>query len=256
MVGFFRRVRAWIYIAVALVLNGMAGLAGGLLPERRLLRLLPALVGFAAGALIGAVFLDVLPEALERTGGAGLSWALASFVVMAIIEWSLGHRHHHDHRHHAPEEHHGLRRPALPAAILGTDAIHNIGDGAVIAAALLVSPRVGLAAAFAVVVHEIPQELGDYALLRAAGMARARALALLALVQLSAALGALGVAIGARLLGSLLGVVLGLASGSFLYIAATDLLPEIHAGHRPADRRERMIGFLLGIGVLLAASAL
>ncbi len=236
-----------VYIAVALLANSAAGLAGGLLPERRLSRLLPPLVGFAAGALIAAVFLDVLPETLSSLGAGALSWILGSFVFMALLEWWLGRRHHHEQR---PSR----QAPALPAAVLGADAVHNLGDGAVIAAAFLVSPRVGWATTFAVVVHEVPQELGDYALLRAAGWKRGRALLVLAGIQLTAFIGALGVVIGASAFDRLLGVVLAVACGSFLYIGATDLLPEVQAAQGPRDRRERLLGFLGGVLALLVAA--
>ncbi|QAT82316.1 Zinc/Iron permease [Corallococcus coralloides] len=235
-----------LLVFVAVGLNGLAGLAGGVLSEPWLQRRLPALVAFAAGTLLSAVFLEVLPEAVAARGDEAFAWAFASFVALALLEWGLGH-HHHDaeiaagHAHGHPA-HRGS--PTLPSALLASDALHNLGDGAAVAAAFLVSPQAGFATAFAVIVHELPQEVGDYALLRAAGWTRARALLALGAVQLTAAVGAAGVLLGTRYLPSLQGTVLAIAGGSFLYIGAVDLLPELRRG---PDSRQRLVGFLCGL---------
>lgn len=234
----------WQLIALTLVLDGLAGLAGGLLSERWLSRHLAALVGFAAGALLAAVFLEVLPETFATFGMGTLTWAFAGFVLLALIEWLLG-------RHHR-----GAQNKALPAALLLSDSLHNVGDGAAIAAAFLLSTRVGVGIAIAVIAHEVPQEIGDYALLRHAGWQRARALRALAGVQLTAVLGAVGVVVASGLTRRLTGPVLSLAAGTFLYIGATDLLPELKTGRSFRERCERMIGFLAGIGTILLAGAL
>ncbi|WP_375756279.1 ZIP family metal transporter [Corallococcus exercitus] len=238
-----------LLVFLAVGLDGLAGLAGGVLSERWLQRRLPALVAFAAGTLLSTVFLEVLPEAVEARGEAAFAWAFASFVALALVEWALGHHHHdaeaaaghaHGHVHH--HAHPGA--PTLPSALLASDALHNVGDGAAVAAAFLVSPHAGFATAFAVIVHELPQEVGDYALLRAAGWSRARALVALGAVQLTAAVGAAGVLLGTEYLPSLQGTVLAIAGGSFLYIGAVDLLPELRRG---PDSRQRVVGFLCGL---------
>lgn len=235
-----------LFVFIAVGLDGLAGLAGGVLSERWLQRRLPALVAFAAGTLLSAVFLEVLPEAVEARGNTAFTWAFASFVALALLEWALGHHHHHAEaaagHAHGPHAHPGA--PTLPATLLASDALHNVGDGAAVAAAFLVSPEAGFATAFAVIVHELPQEVGDYALLRAAGWSRAGALVALAGVQLTAAAGAAGVLLGTRYLPSLQGTVLAIAGGSFLYIGAVDLLPELRRG---PDSRQRVVGFLCGL---------
>ncbi|MBZ4375753.1 ZIP family metal transporter [Corallococcus sp. AS-1-6] len=235
-----------LLVFIAVGLDGLAGLAGGVLSEPWLQRRLPALVAFAAGTLLSAVFLEVLPEAVKAQGDAAFAWAFASFVALALLEWGLGH-HHHDAEAaagHAHGAHGHPGSPTLPSALLASDALHNVGDGAAVAAAFLVSPEAGFATAFAVIVHELPQEVGDYALLRAAGWTRARSLAALAAVQLTAAVGAAGVLLGTRYLPSLQGTVLAIAGGSFLYIGAVDLLPELRRG---PDARQRVVGFLCGL---------
>jgi zinc and cadmium transporter len=250
--------RSTLFIWLAVLANGLAGLAGGLLSERWLTRHLSALIAFSAGALLGAVFLEVFPEALEATGPAAFQWALASFLALTFVEWFLG-PHHHDHSPHEPGHHHhdplGASSTVVPS-LLAADALHNIGDGAAVAAAFLVSPQAGVATALAVIAHELPQEVGDYALLRAAGLSRARALLALGGVQLTAVLGAGAVLFGSHLVEGLAGIILALASGTFLYIGATDLLPELRHSRTARERRGRMVGLLLGLGLVAVAGAL
>jgi zinc and cadmium transporter len=224
-----------------MVVDGVAGLAGGLFSEGWLKRHLSELVGFAAGALIAAVFLDVLPESVARLDAAALDWAFGGFVGLAILEWALGQHHHGGEG----------RKAALPPALLLSDALHNIGDGIAIAAAFLASTRAGIGISLAVIAHEVPQEIGDYALLRAAGMSRSRAVLWLALVQLTAGVGAVGVWLASEASRNVSAVLIAIASGTFLYIAATDLLPEIHSGPSASERRKRLFGFLLGICLIV-----
>jgi zinc and cadmium transporter len=230
----------WLYIAVAILLDGCAGLAGGVMPERWIVTRRPALVGFASGVLLGVVFLDLLPEALAKgSSRAVLGTALASFTAMACLEWWLGHR----------RSRHSAQGP-LPIMLLGSDALHNIGDGAAIAASFLASPRLGVVTAFAVIVHEVPEEIGDYALLRRAGMRRGSALLAMAAVQLTAAIGAVATVLAASTWEMAAGWVLGLAAGTFLYIGATDLLPEVlHERAEGASSRQAVLGFAVGIAV-------
>jgi zinc and cadmium transporter len=229
-------------IAVALAFDAAAGLAGGLLSDRWLHRHLGPLVGFAAGALLAVAFLDLLPAAAAELGGAGFALALGSFAASALLSW-------HAHPAHGPAE---VAGPA-PLALLASDALHNMGDGAAVAAAFLASPKAGIAAAAAVVFHELPQELGDFALLRASGLGRGRALLALFAVQLTAYLGAALVLLAAQRAAHVTGIAVALAAGTFLHIGATDLLPELARG-QPAERRGRRAGFLLGLGVVAALS--
>ncbi len=246
--------RTTLFIWLAVLADGLAGLTGGLLSERWLSRHLSALVAFAAGALLGAVFLEILPEAVEATGPAAFQWALASFLAIAFVEWFLGRREHVPPHSHSPPSHDppGPSSTMVPS-LLAADALHNIGDGAAVAAAFLVSPQAGVATALAVIAHELPQEVGDYALLRAAGLSRARALLALGGIQLTAVAGAGAVLLGSRMMEGLAGIVLALASGTFLYIGATDLLPELRTGRSPREARGRLLGFLLGLGLVAMA---
>jgi len=237
----------YLFIGLAVIADGLAGLAGGLLSERWLMKRQAGLIGFAAGAILAATFLDVLPEALATSGSTAFPWAFGGLVAFAILEWQLGHHHHQGGQ--------GSYR-SLPVSLLLSDALHNAGDGAAVAAAFLISPRTGLTVTLAIVAHEVPQEVGDYAVLRAAGFPRGRALLSLAGVQMTAAIGAVGMILASGRFRAATAVALSIAAGSFLYIGATDLLPELHSGRRSAQRRERMTGFLGGIAVVAAALGL
>src|SRR5436190_15178843 len=204
-----------LLIFSTVILDGLAGLSGGLLSDRWLTRHQAALTGFAAGAILGAVFLDVLPESVREVGPRAVTWSFGGFVALAIIEWLIGHHHHHQH---------GIASSALPPTLLISDALHNIGDGAAVAAGFLISTKVGLAVAVAVIAHEVPQEVGDYAILRAANWRRSQALVALACVQFTAVLGAIAVMLAAERVEHLIPIILSIASGTFLYIGATDLL--------------------------------
>ncbi|MFT3695576.1 MAG: ZIP family metal transporter [Kofleriaceae bacterium] len=239
----------WIWIAVAIVVDGAAGLIGGVISDAWLQRRKTGLIGFAAGALLAAALLDVLPEAIEARGMKNaLVWALASFVAGAMTEWLLS---AHVHRRG------GTPGPASPATLLASDALHNIGDGIAIAAAFVVSVPLGIVTSLAVIVHEVPEELGDYALLRAAGMTKKSALLWLGAVQLTAAIGAFGTLIGIAATTDIAGIALSISAGTFLFIATADLLPEVlrSALHGRA-RVEAAIGFLLGLGIVAAESQL
>ncbi|XXF78941.1 ZIP family metal transporter [Myxococcaceae bacterium GXIMD 01537] len=247
-----------LYIWLAVLADGLAGLAGGLLSERTLGRHLPALIGFAAGALLATVFLELLPELTAARGPSIFGWVFAGFLLLTAVEAWLGRGHSrrqpslaHAHAHEM-----GPRPPrTLPAALLASDALHNFGDGAAVAAAFLTSPSAGVATAIAIIAHEVPQEMGDYALLRAAGLSRARALLLNFAVQLTAFPGAALVLVGARVIHGLQDTLLALASGMFLYIGATDLLPELHAAG-PARAHKPLLGFVAGIALVAATGAL
>lgn len=232
---------AWLAISLTLALDAAAGLTGGVLSPRFLQRRTLPLVGFAAGALLAAAFLDALPEATVFLGPAAARWAFGGFVAAALVEWAAG---AHGHQAAAPAHR------ALPPLLLVSDALHNLVDGATIAAAWLVSPRAGLATAIAVVAHEVPEEVGDFALLTHAGWPRRRALGALFAVQLTSVAGALGVTAAARAAEALAHVVVAVAAGSFLYIGATDLLPELRA-----HRRGRVIGLGFATGAGLVALA-
>jgi zinc and cadmium transporter len=136
----------------------------------------------------------------------------------------------------------------VPIALLAADALHNIGDGMAIAAAFLVSRRIGLVTSIAVIVHEVPEEIADYTLLRSAGLARTPAVLALAAVQLTAAIGAAGTLVASAQITAAAPVLLAVAAGTFVHIAAIDLAPELIRARRFAA----VLACGLGVALVLA----
>ncbi len=227
-----------LYVVLAVVADGCAALTGGLLPERWLERNRGILVGFAAGVLVGTTLLDLLPGSLAKTSGGVVFLSIAGSVsAMALLDWAIGRR--------SP----GSSGTRLAATLLGADAFHNTADGAAIAASFLTSPRLGIITAVAVVVHEVPEELADYVLLRNAGLPRARALLAMSGVQLTAAIGAAITLLSSAIWRHVSGPVLAVAAGTFLYIALVDLMPSVWRSEsgRRRPRADALIGLLAGL---------
>lgn len=216
-----------------LVAVGLAvvGSIGGLLLASALLlfkdsvrtRLVPWLVSFAVGTLLGVALLDLLPEALEsitpaQTFGTLLAAILAFFTLEKILLWR-----------HCHADHCELHHAAAPLILIG-DAFHNFIDGAVIAAATYISVPLGITTAVAVAAHEIPQEVGDFAILLGAGYTRVRALWLNVLSGLSAVAGVLVAGLAIDRVPAVLPYFLPVAAASFLYVAMSDLIPSLHRG--------------------------
>jgi zinc and cadmium transporter len=197
----------WLWVTIAVVLDGAVALVGGLLPERWLVKHRPVMLGFAAGAVIAAALLDLVPDAYALLGAWIVPWVIGTMIALAIVEHLFAH-------------HVGV---AAPYALLGSDALHNFADGMAIAAAFVVSTRLGVVTSLAVIVHELPEEIALYTVLRAAGFGKTRALLALTAVQLTAGLGAAAALLGATI-GNESGALLAIAAGTFLYVAF-ELLP-------------------------------
>ncbi len=207
------------------LLGGLFSLVGGiiLLKDRAIAsKLAKYATPFAAGALLAAVFLDLLVDGLEHASAetvltATLIGMLVFFIGERFLLWF--------HHHHADES--DKNSAEKPLIIIG-DTVHNALDGVAIAAAFLVSPATGLVTALAVAAHEIPQEIGDFGLLLNKGMSRSKVL----WVNVASALAATVAAVVVYALGSSdvlpIGALLGLSAGFLLYIAASDIIPEIH----------------------------
>lgn len=224
-----------------------------LLPEQRRNAALPHLVSFATGALLGAALLALLPHAIEAAGpqgthGIGLALA-AGIIVFFMLEKMVLWRHCHADpcEAHAPQERHRLRASAT--LILWGDGFHNTLDGVLIAAAFLTDVHLGIVTAIAVFAHEIPQEIGDLAILLNGGMSRQRAMILNIAVSLSSVVGAgLAYFLLARALEAL-PYALAIAAASFLYVAVADLIPGLH---RRVDARTSVQQVaLIALGILV-----
>lgn len=230
---------------VAISVLSFAGAFVLALGPARVRRLLPALVALAAGALIGNVFLHLLPEAVEHNGGFTPSvawWVLAGLLGFFVIE-SVIHWHHHGEDLH--EHAHGRVHPVAWMNLLG-DLLHNVIDGMLVAAAWLAGPELGLATTIAVALHEVPQEFGDLGVLLHAGLTPRRALWLNFLSATGAVVGALLVLLAGKSL-PVEHAMVPLAAGGFLYVACADLVPEL---------KQRLHGRGLWITLLALAAGL
>ncbi len=214
-----------------------------LLGDNLRIRVVPWLISYAVGTLLGVALLALLPEALSklpsRTAlGALLAGVLAFFLLEKLVIW----RHCHDG--HECEVH---TSSAASLVIVG-DAFHTFVDGALIAAAVITSLPLGLTTALAVAAHEIPQEVGDFAILLRAGYSRSRAFMLNILSAMGGVLGAVAMLAMSQWLPGALPYVLSFAAGSFLYVAMSDLIPDLHRGGVEGGAF-RQLG-LIGAGIL------
>ena len=239
------------YILVFTFISSLGSLAGGfiLLAKRSFaLRASHFLTAFAAGVLLASAFLDLLPEALRAAGADNspiFAWTLAGLLIFFLAEHLVHWFHHHDEHlhHHEPET-----KATLPLIIAG-DALHNFVDGMAVAAAFLVNAPLGIATALAVAAHEIPQEIGDFALMLNRGMAPQRVVRINVASAAVSFAGALLVYALGDVLARFFPALLSLVAGFFIYIASSDLIPEIHSDKRRGVALAKS-GFLIA-GVLL-----
>jgi zinc and cadmium transporter len=225
-----------------------------LVPERWRLASLPHLISFATGALLGAALLNLLPEAIESANGhvhvVGLTLVagiFAFFILEKFVLWR--HCHQEDCEPHAPTQHH--RDKASAALILTGDAIHNALDGVLIAAAFLTDTSLGVITAIAVIAHEIPQEVGDFAILLHSGMSRARALTLNLLTSLASVAGGVIAYFALANAMQVLPYALAIAAACFLYVAVADLIPGLHRRVEPSASLAQIVLIAAGIAVII-----
>ena len=235
------------WIIVFSVLGSLGAIAGAalllLFPEGTRRTLLPCLLSYATGTLLGAAFLGMIPNALQQATPIAISGTvLAGIVIFFALEKVVIWRHCHD----VECEVHGAAGPLI---LIG-DAFHNFVDGFVIAAAFLTSMPLGIAASLAVIAHEVPQEVGDFAILLENGYSRTQALALNMLSSLTTLPGAV---IAYFFLGATreaVPFILALSAASFIYIAVADLVPSLH---RQVGLKSALMQFALllaGIGTI------
>ena len=217
----------WVYSlssAMLISLISLVGIVTIMIGVKRLDRIIPLLISFAVGGLFGDAFIHLLPEAFEKAPTPALTslyvilGILLFFVLERFLHW------HHEHRARAVN-------PVHPVAyiILVSDGVHNLLDGLIIGASYLVSIPIGVATTVAVALHEIPQEQGDFGILVNAGFTPRRALEM---NFLSAGLALVGVVLSLSLgpsLGDYTVFMLPFTAGGFIYIAGSDLIPELHA---------------------------
>lgn len=232
------------------VLGSLGGLIAAsaflLLGDNLRVRLVPWAISYAVGTLLGVALLALLPQALEtlpspRALGTLLAGVLFFFLLEKLVLW----RHCHDE--HECEVH----SSAASLVIIG-DAFHTFVDGAVIAAAVLTSIPLGVTTAIAVAAHEIPQEVGDVAILLRAGYSRTRAFTLNLLSGIGGILGAIAMLAASQSIPNLLPYVLAFAAGNFLYIAMADLIPDLHRGGLEGGAVRQMLLISAGVATIIA----
>ncbi|MFA6511634.1 MAG: ZIP family metal transporter [Patescibacteria group bacterium] len=238
---------------------GLIGLVGGVLlfwRQHLVKRWSYYFMSFAAGGLLGAAFLDLLPEALE--GGETshiLSYTLLGVLVFFVIEKLLV-WHHHSHPHddeEAEDPQHASHLPhnkSLRPLIIFGDGLHNFLDGVIIAVAFLIDAHLGWVTALAVLAHEIPQEVGDFSILLSSGMARARVLFWNMVGALMATAGAIVGFYAHDSFSEIELPLLGFAAGNFIYIALADLFPTIQHERKFLGSMLHIALILFGLGLL------
>lgn len=240
---------AWVYalgsvLAVSLV--SLSGLALISLRPERLQQVVFLMVSLAVGAMFGDVFIHLLPEAFSSAQGTlGPSLlCLGGIAIFFLLEKFLLWRHEH-------VPHYGNCIHPVGYVSLVADGLHNFIDGVLIATGFLVSFPVGLATAIAVLLHEIPQEIGDFGVLLHAGFSRAQALRMNLFSASFAIAGALGaLAIGSRM-ASFPEIVLPLTAGGFIYVAGSDLVPELHKEKDAVKSAIQLLGIGAGVSLML-----
>ena len=240
----------WIYtlLSVAFVSAiSLVGIAAISFSERTLQQVVFISVSLAAGAMFGDAFIHILPgsfassEHATRNASYVLSGILAFFVLEKFLQWR--------HSHIVST---GSSSDIRPVGYLNlvADAIHNLLDGLLLGAAYTAGFSVGLATTIAIVLHEIPQELSDFGVLLHAGFTRRRALLFNFVSGLLAIAGAIASLIVSQWILGFTEVMLPFTAGGFIYIAGSDLLPELHKERRPARSALQFAGLICGVGLM------
>jgi len=237
-------------ISVAIVsLISLAGVFTISLREELIKKYISLFVSLAVGALLGDAFIHLIPEGLEEMGNTTLfslliiGGILLFFVVEKYLHW------HHHYESEDIEEHHVH---PVGKMLLLSDGIHNFIDGLIIGSSYMVSTELGIATTLAVVLHEIPQEIGDFAVLLHAGFSRTRALWLNFASALTSILGVIIVLVAGTVSEQISIWLIPFAAGGFIYIALSDLIPELHKKSESASHTlSQLILIALGVALML-----
>jgi zinc and cadmium transporter len=238
-------------VAIGLsVLGSIGGLLAAsiflLLGDSLRVKLVPWAISYAVGTLLGVALLALLPQALDQLPAAtALGTLLAGVLTFFLLEKLVIWRHCHDSQDCQ------VHSSAASLVIVG-DAFHTFVDGAVIAAAVVTSIPLGITTALAVAAHEIPQEVGDVAILLRAGYSRLRAFMLNLLSGVGGILGAIAMLAASHSIPNLLPYVLAFAAGNFLYIAMADLIPDLHRGGSEGGALRQLLLISAGVATIMA----
>ncbi|MBI3032640.1 ZIP family metal transporter [Candidatus Woesearchaeota archaeon] len=251
----------WAYTLLSVLIVSLLSFVGALgltLNPNILRKILLYFVSFAAGALFGDAFIHLLPEVVEETGFTiTISFSILFGIVFMFIVEKMIHWHHCHHTANAKKHHdceHDIgKHHAHPFAVMNLlgDAIHNFIDGLIIGASYLVSVPVGIATTLAVILHEIPQEMGDFGVLLHGGFTRKKALLFNFITALTAVAGGIVALIIQNYVQNLTQFLIPFAVGGFVYIAGADLIPELHKDTSTKKSILQVLMFILGIVVMI-----
>lgn len=242
-----------MYAIMSVIIVSLISFVGAvaiMLTTERLRSLLLVLVGFGTGALLGDVFLHLIPEVVEERG---FPLDVSLLVLGGIISFFVLEKFVHWHHGHHPAEDEGLHHVHVHSSAvmnLVGEILHNFIDGLIIGASYLVSVPVGIATTIAVVLHEIPQEIGDFGILIHGGYSKAKALLLNFLVTIFAVAGTVIALFLGGVSEHFTNALVPFAIGAFVYIAGSDLIPELHKDVRAKHSVFQLLAFLVGIGIM------
>lgn len=239
-------VLSWI-IATSLAGGLLSVLCAALFALNARIQWINSLVSYAIGALLGAVFLNILPEAIEAgssaaaVSGTVLAGILLFFTLEKLLLWR--HCHHNNCEAHEPDAH-----GRSGTMIMVGDTFHNFVDGVIIAAAFLTDINLGIITALAIIAHEIPQEVGDFLILLHSGYSKVQALYVNLLSSLAMLAGGVLAYFTLQSVQSVVPTLLALAASSMIYVAVADLIPGLHKRTQLRDTLQQVVLIALGIG--------
>lgn len=247
----------WLYVLVSVIAVSAVSLIGVVtlsLKGVALRKTISVMVSLAVGAFLGDAFIHLIPEALTKSAGAAPLLVIAGILIFFAVEQYFHWHHLHGEEVEDPGvfelERHKVHIHPVGYVVLFSDGLHNFLDGLIIAASYLVSVPVGIATAIAVILHEIPQEIGDFGILVSSGFAKSRALFFNFLSAFTAVAGALiGLALS-EASDLFIGWVLPLAAGSFIYVAGSDLIPELHKTRSLRRSLFQLVMIVIGVGLM------
>ena len=246
--------QTWWYALLSVVVVSLASLIGIVtisISEQRLQKFIFFMVSLAVGAMFGDTCIHLLPQSFEQAGDrlATSLYILTGIFTFFLLEKFLLWRHEH-----VPQKDAAIHPVGYVNLI--ADGLHNLIDGLLIGASYLVSIPVGLGTTLAVLLHEIPQEIGDFGVLLHAGFSKTRALTLNFLCGTLSILGALVALIAGSAASRFPMIILPLTAGGFIYIAGSDLVPELHKERQPVKSLIQLLAIGLGVGLMLLLTML
>ena len=240
----------YFYAFVSVIIVSLISLVGVFsltLREEILKKNISLFISLAVGALLGDAFIHLIPEAFENYSNHVV---ISLLIILGIIIFFTLEKFFHWHHHGEDKEESNIH--PVGKLLLFTDGFHNFIDGIIIGVSFLASVPIGIATTFAVILHEIPQEIGDFAVLIHSGYDRKRALFLNFISALTAIIGVLIALISGSIAETFTSWVLPIAAGGFIYIAVADLIPELHKTKELKHSVSQIIIVIIGIMTMVA----